>query len=57
MLKKAGYNPAADDWFWVKFKPDGHAEVAGKVQMCIGCHQGSSAKFGFDRDYVWTRTP
>jgi plastocyanin len=56
MLKRAGYNPTDDDWFWVKFKPDGHAEAAGKIQMCISCHKGSSAKYGFDRDYVWTRT-
>ena len=56
MLKRAGYNAADHDWFWVKFKPDGQAEIAGKLQMCIGCHKGSSAEYGFDRDYVWTRT-
>ena len=56
MLKQSGYHPAGGDWFWVKFKPDGQAEVSGKVTMCVGCHQGASTHYDAQRDYVWTRT-
>lgn len=50
MKKIDGYNPAAGDWFWVKFGPDGKPmtkemngksmALAGKVGGCIGCHTG-----------------
>jgi hypothetical protein len=53
MQKIEGYNPEGGDWFWVKFKADGNPEtaemggksmpVAGKVPMCIGCHQASNS--------------
>jgi len=53
MQKIEGYNPEGGDWFWVKFTPDGNPEiaemggksmpVAGKVPMCIGCHQASNS--------------
>jgi hypothetical protein len=53
MQKIEKYNPEGGDWFWVKFKPDGNPEtaemggksmpVAGKVPMCIGCHQASNS--------------
>ncbi len=49
LKKKAGYNPAAGDYFWVKFGGDGSVltkkmddgselNLAGKVPGCIGCH-------------------
>ena len=50
MFKRgAGYNPEADDWFWVKYLPDGSLDrtpgnvpMAGRVQGCIQCHQDAS---------------
>lgn len=47
MYKLEGYNPAAGDWWWAKYSPDGKAGPMGKVQGCIGCH-GIKA----DNDYL-----
>lgn len=38
MYKVSGYDPASNDWFWVKYKPDGQIEAEGKVEGCITCH-------------------
>jgi len=49
LKKKAGYNPDAGDYFWVKFGGEGSVltkkmddgsemSLAGKVPGCIGCH-------------------
>jgi len=50
MLKRPGYDPETQDWFWAKFKADGSLDVnpkgmklAGKVAKgkpkgCIACH-------------------
>lgn len=49
-----GYDPDHNDWYWVKYNPDGtvartpategSTPIAGKVKGCIDCH--SSAKGG-----------
>ncbi len=39
MYKKAGYNPDAGDWFWIKYAPNGAIEKEGKVAGCINCHR------------------
>jgi len=49
MYKVKGYNPAAADWFWAKYLPDGKIAVEGKVDACIGCHASAKAN-----DYVTT---
>lgn len=59
MHKIEGFNPKVNDWFWVKFGPDGKivtAEkygqtliLAGKVAACIECHGGQTAN-----DYIFT---
>ena len=50
MLKRPGYDPENQDWFWAKFLPDGSLDknpagmmLAGKVAKgkpagCIACH-------------------
>ena len=50
MLKRPGYDPETQDWYWAKFKPDGSLDtnpagmmLAGKVAKgkpkgCIACH-------------------
>lgn len=39
MYKVAGFNPAANDWFWLKAPGDGSAvDAAGAVEGCINCH-------------------
>lgn len=59
--RKAGYDPENQDWFWVKYKPDGSLlknpkgmMLAGRVakglsQGCIACHKGAPGG-----DYVFT---
>lgn len=47
MYKVKGYNPAAGDWFWAKYLPDGKIAVEGKVQACIDCHGMAKAN-----DYI-----
>lgn len=48
MVKIAGYNPEAGNWFWAKYQPDGSLDAVGKPEGCIGCH-GQVA----DNDYVF----
>jgi len=39
MYKVDGFNPDANDWYWVKAASDGSAvDAAGAVEGCIGCH-------------------
>jgi hypothetical protein len=38
MYKTKGYNPAAGDWFWARYSPDGKVEAEGKVEGCMKCH-------------------
>ncbi len=47
MYKVKGYNPAAGDWFWVKYRLNGKADKFGKPKGCIRCH-GVRA----DNDYI-----
>ncbi len=62
MFKREGYDPDNQDWFWVKYKPDGSLHtnpkgmsLAGRVAKmnppkgCIACH--AAAPGG---DYVFT---
>ena len=51
MYKTEGYNPAAGDWYWVKYMPNGEVAqmdtpkgkmgIAGKAKGCIECHGGA----------------
>ena len=53
MLKRPGYDPETQDWFWAKFLPDGNLDknpagmmLAGKVAKgkpkgCIACHSAA----------------
>lgn len=38
MIKVEGYNADANDWFWVKFSPEGEDLASGQVEGCIDCH-------------------
>jgi Cytochrome P460 len=49
MYKAKGFNPAAGDWFWAQYLPDGKIVAAGKVDMCIQCHGIKK-----DNDYIMT---
>ena len=49
MYKEKGFHPEGNDWYWVKYKPDGEAPLEGKVRLCIECHEGME-----DNDYVFT---
>jgi hypothetical protein len=62
--REAGYDPDNDDWFWVKYKPDGSLatnpkgmKLAGRVAKgadkgCIACHtvaEGGDYIYSHDR--------
>lgn len=49
MYKVAGYDPGHNDWFFAKQDPQGVPEVAGRVEMCQGCHGQRAAN-----DYLFT---
>jgi hypothetical protein len=64
MYKRKGYDADNQDWFWVKYKPDGSlhtnpkgVKLAGRVakgmpQGCIACHTaapGGDMVFNYDR--------
>lgn len=47
----AGYDPDHQDWWWGMYDKTGQvAEMSGKVQVCIACHQPVSAA-----DYVFSQ--
>jgi hypothetical protein len=54
MKRIENYDPDNQDWYWVKYLPDGSVattqgrKAAGKVSSCIGCHR--AAKGG---DYIF----
>jgi hypothetical protein len=61
MYKNKGYNPAAGDWYWIKYNPDGtvaekpmptgNMRLAGKVGGCIDCHgDADGGDFAFFND-------
>jgi hypothetical protein len=52
MLKREGYAPDHNDWFWAKYDGAGTAEVAGRVDMCQACHGASR-----HRDHLMTPIP
>lgn len=47
MYKVKGYSPAAGDWFWAMYTPQGRPLAAGKLAGCIRCHAAFK-----DNDYV-----
>lgn len=59
LYKLAGFDPENNNWFWVKFAPDGvpmtmdkdgkSMTLAGKVPGCIGCHGARK-----ENDYIYT---
>lgn len=65
MFKRKGYDPETQDWFWVKYKPDGSLHtnpkgmmLAGKVAKgmpkgCIACHTAApGGDFVFNNDRI-----
>jgi len=61
MFKRPGYDPDNQDWFWVKYAPDGSLKTnpkgmklagrvaKGKSKGCIACHQSAPGN-----DYVYS---
>jgi len=45
MYKFAGYDPAHDDWFWLKRMPTGEVEASGRIESCQTCHGESETDF------------
>ena len=51
MYRSKGYNPDANDWYWIKYNADGTTAmmdtakgkmaIAGKAKGCIECHSGA----------------
>jgi len=58
MYRTQGFAPESDDWYWVKYEPNGAVArkndrpLAGVVKGCIDCHQGAAGN-----DYVFTNDP
>ena len=61
MYRMKGYDPQHNDWYWVKYNPDGSTALAppekggmplaGKVAGCIQCHSESAdSDFAFFND-------
>ena len=49
IIKRDGFDAKNNDWFWVKYKPNGklfvtptNIKVVGKVPGCISCHASAS---------------
>ena len=51
MYRSPGYDPAHNDWYWVKYLPNGKVAktppdkgsrpIVGRFQSCIDCHDGA----------------
>lgn len=53
MLKRPGYDPETQDWYWAKYLPDGNLDknpkgmllagkvAKGKAKGCIACHSAA----------------
>ena len=51
MYRSKGYNPDANDWYWIKYNADGTTAmmdtakgkmaIAGKAKGCMECHSGA----------------
>lgn len=55
MYKENGYDPEHNDWFWVKYLPNGTIAAEGKVKGCIDCHNQPKAEFDNQtNDYIFT---
>ncbi|MEX2527104.1 MAG: cytochrome P460 family protein [Gemmatimonadota bacterium] len=59
MYKRTGYNPEHNDWFFVKYLPDGSLDqtpggmaMEGRVPGCQACHMAKR-----DVDYLYTPRP
>ncbi len=49
MLKKKGFDPDHNDWFFAKFGPDGSVQAAGSPAGCVSCHGAVRTN-----DYIYT---
>ena len=49
MLKKPGFDPDHNDWFFAKYGPDGSVQAAGSPAGCVACHGAVRSN-----DYVYT---
>jgi hypothetical protein len=52
MVKRRGYDPEHNDWFWAKYDAAGVAEDAGRVEMCQVCHSANR-----QQDHLMTPLP
>ena len=61
MYRSEGHDPQHNDWYWVKYNPDGSPaqappemgsmRLAGRVTGCIHCHQDAAVNdFAFIND-------
>ena len=51
MYRTRGFDPQHNDWYWVKYNPDGTVartpaakgskRISGKFKSCIDCHSGA----------------
>ena len=51
MYRTNGYDPKHNDWYWIKYMPNGEVAktpadkgskpIAGRFMSCINCHEGS----------------
>ena len=58
MYRSRGYDPEHNDWYWIKYLPDGKVAktppekggrpIAGRFASCIECHTSAD-----DNDYVF----
>ncbi len=52
MYRSQGYDPQHNDWYWIKYNPDGSVArtpaeqgrrpIAGRFASCIDCHSGAA---------------
>ncbi len=52
MYKIEGSNPAAGDWFWAKYDPEGKVMESGAPKGCVSCHSTVKSK---DWIFTWPR--
>lgn len=51
MRKREGFDPDNGDWFWAWYDADGSVHSAGRIDLCLECHQSAAT------DYVFGEPP
>lgn len=45
MVKRDGFDPDHNNWFWASYDAEGNINRSGAIDMCISCHAASESDY------------